>query len=204
MARPREFDDDAALDAAIQRFWKYGYEATSVRDLAESMGITCASLYNAFGDKQSVYRMALERYLDKGVRERIARLESSLPPLQAIVAFFGEVIEHAVSDRQGRGCMLVNTALEVAPHEPALRRLVADELAKMEAFFLRCLRAGRQDGTYPMSQAPEDVARLMLSVVLGIRVLARTRPRRDALEGLLKPVLGLIGLAPSLKERTTK
>ena len=65
MARPREFDEAAALDAAIQRFWSRGYEGTSVRDLAKSMRITGASLYNAFGDKRSLYRRALDCYVEQ-------------------------------------------------------------------------------------------------------------------------------------------
>ena len=63
MARPRQFDEDAVLDAAMQRFWNNGYEATSMRDLAEVTGLTTPSLYNAFGDKRAIYRLVLDRYL---------------------------------------------------------------------------------------------------------------------------------------------
>src|SRR5216684_2122933 len=86
MARPREFDDGAALDAAMDCFWRDGYEATSVRELASSMGITGTSLYNAFGDKRSLFRQVLQRYAERSTRERIARLESTLPPKQAVSA----------------------------------------------------------------------------------------------------------------------
>ena len=82
MARPREFEDHV-LDAAIQCFWAHGYEATSVRDLADSMGIGGASLYNAFGDKRSLFRRALDRYADQSFRDRVKRLEG-LAPRQAI------------------------------------------------------------------------------------------------------------------------
>src|ERR1700752_2477013 len=97
MARPREFDETTVLEAAMNCFWTQGFEQTSVRDLAAQMGITGASLYNAFGDKRSLYRQAFDCYLDRTVRERIARLEK-LPPLAAIRAFFGEIVEHAVND----------------------------------------------------------------------------------------------------------
>jgi TetR/AcrR family transcriptional regulator, transcriptional repressor for nem operon len=80
MARPREFDEAAVLDAAIEKFWQCGYEATSVRDLTEKMNIAGASLYNAFGDKRPLYERALNRYLDQTFRERIGRLEPNLPP----------------------------------------------------------------------------------------------------------------------------
>ena len=134
MARPREFDEEAALTAAIGCFWGRGYEATSTRDLADAMGIGGKSLYNAFGDKHALFRQALERYL-QGFDVRVSRLEGRMPPRQAIRAFFDEVVEQTLSDRDWKGCMLVNSALEVAPHDPDLRQVVAEGLAKVEAFF---------------------------------------------------------------------
>jgi TetR/AcrR family transcriptional repressor of nem operon len=114
MGRPREFDETAALDAAMDCFWRDGYEATSVRDLASRMGITGASLYNAFGDKRSLFREVLQRYVEQSTRERIARLESSLPPKQTVCAFLHEIVERSIDgDRRGR--LLVNTALEIEP-----------------------------------------------------------------------------------------
>src|ERR1700756_2373670 len=75
MARPREFGETTDLDAAMNCFWAQGLEQTSVRELADQMGITGASLYNAFGDKRSLYRRALDHYLEQTVRDRISRLE---------------------------------------------------------------------------------------------------------------------------------
>lgn len=170
------------LEAAMCCFWARGYEATSVRDLAEQMGLTGASLYNAFGDKRSLYRRALDHYLEQSVHERIRRLESTTAPYPAIRAFFDEVIERSVTDKQRRGCMLVNSALEVAPHDPEFRRFVSGELGHIEAFFRRCVTAGQKDGTIGRHQSADDQAKLLLSVLMGIRVLARTRPRRELLE----------------------
>jgi TetR/AcrR family transcriptional repressor of nem operon len=182
VARRREFDETAVLEAAMCCFWAKGYEATSVRDLAEEMGLTNASLYNAFGDKRSLYRRALDHYLRQSVHERVRRLEATKAPLPAIRSFFDEVIERSVTDKQRRGCMLVNSALEVAPHDPQLRKLVADELIYIEAFFRRCLAAGQKDGTVTSRQSAHDLSKLLLSVLLGIRVLARTRPQRSVME----------------------
>src|ERR1700740_2742972 len=71
MARPRKFDEATALDAAIECFWRRGYEATSLRDLTVSMGLTAPSLYNAFGDEEELFALALERYLDRNTRSRL-------------------------------------------------------------------------------------------------------------------------------------
>ena len=100
MARPREFDEAAVLDAAIERFWERGYEATSVRDLADEMNIAGASLYNAFGDKRSLYARALNRYLDQTFRERINRIESSLPPREATAAFLKKMSNGSVTTKK--------------------------------------------------------------------------------------------------------
>ena len=199
MARPREFDETAVLDAAMQQFWRYGYEATSVRDLALHMGITGASLYNAFGDKRSLFRRALAHYVDTSFGDRVGRFENSLPPIVALEAFFREIIDRSVQDEDRKGCLLVNSALEVAPHDPDFQATIAEVLIKVEAFFLRCVQAGQRTGEIPSTQSAEDLARLLLGVHLGIRVLARTRPERSLLEGLVRPALDL--LKPSNSNR---
>ena len=192
MARPREFDETAVLEAAIQCFWERGYEATSTRDLGTKMGITGASLYNAFGDKRSLYRRALDHYVDQSFRDRIARFEGHFAPREAIGAFFDEIVKRSLSDKQRKGCMLVNSALEVAPHDPEFQRVVNVVLKQVEAFFLRCVVAGQRDGTIANSQSAKDLARLLLSTLIGIRVLARTRPERALLEGLIRPIITLL------------
>ena len=192
MPRPREFDEVTALEAAIECFWRHGYEATSVRDLADSMGISGPSLYNAFGDKRELFVQALERYLDHSMRARIMRLEGSLSPKQAVCRFIEEIIERSLSDRKRRGCFLINSALEVAPHDPELGAVIADRLGEIESFFRRSIRAAQAEGTVPRNRVPRDLARLLLGVLLGIRVLARAKPDRALLEGVARPALALL------------
>jgi TetR/AcrR family transcriptional repressor of nem operon len=194
MARPREFDEEAALIAAIGCFWARGYEAASTRDLADAVGIAGKSLYNAFGDKRGLFRQALERYL-QGFDVWVSRFEGRMPSRQAISAFFDEIVEQTLCDPDWKGCMLVNSALEVAPHDPDLCQVVAEGPAKVEAFFRRCVAAGQQSGTIPAVQTADDLARHLLAVLLGLRVLARSGPERALLEGLLRPMFSLLGEA---------
>ncbi len=191
MARPREFDEATVLEAAMECFWARGYEATSVRDLALRMGITGASLYNAFGDKRALYRRSLDRYLDRSVRERIARVRE-LPPDQAIRAFFAEIVARSLADKRRRGCMLVNATLELAPQDAPFRKALAQALALIEAFFRDCVAAGQREGTITTARAADDLARHLLSVLLGLRVLARVRPERAVLEGAVSGALALL------------
>jgi TetR/AcrR family transcriptional regulator, transcriptional repressor for nem operon len=199
MVRPREFDEGAVLDAAVLCFWRQGYEATSVRDLVVQTGITAASLYNAFGDKRSLYQKALDHYVETSIADRIRRCEA-LPALRAIEVFFEDIVKRSLSDRDRKGCMLVNAALDVAPHDRAFRDIVAEVLVAIEAFFLACVRAGQADGTITRSLAAETLAQNLLGVLMGIRVLARVRPERALLEGVVAPALALLGVAPRAVE----
>jgi len=192
MARPREFDEAAVLDAAMQCFWNRGYEATSVRELTAGTGLNGASLYNAFGDKRGLYRKSLDRYIAQRFAERVDGFERRLPPRQALTAFFDEIVARALADQQRKGCMLINSVVEIAPHDRRLGRVIADVLVDIEGFFLRCVRAGQADGTISAAQTAEDLARLLLSTLLGIRVLARARPEPELLHGLLRPVWALL------------
>jgi TetR/AcrR family transcriptional regulator, transcriptional repressor for nem operon len=191
MARPREFDEALVLDAAIHCFWRYGFEATSVTRLTDRTGLTAASLYNAFGDKRGLFKRALERYVDLHVGERIERCRL-LPPREAVGAFFAEILNRSLTDRERKGCMLVNTALELAPHDAEFRAIAAGMLRRIEAFFLECIRNGQADGTIACSATPGGLAPHLLSVLMGVRVLARVRPETALLEGIVSQALALL------------
>ncbi|CAD6542435.1 HTH-type transcriptional repressor ComR [Paraburkholderia kirstenboschensis] len=196
MARPRGFDEQEVLEAASATFWLKGYEATSTRDLVRSTGLTQPSLYNAFGDKRGLYLRALEHYLDCTLRERIRRFESTVPPAQAITGFFDETIERSVSDPNKRGCMLVNSALEISSEDEAFRKLVATEIAEIREFFYRCLLAAQKSGAIAANVSAADAATHLLATVLGMRVLARVDPQRDVLTSAAATALALLGLPP--------
>jgi TetR/AcrR family transcriptional repressor of nem operon len=119
-----------------------------------------------------------------------------LPPRRAIEAFFRDIVKRSLGDRDRKGCLLVNAALDVAPHDPEFCRVVAAVLVRIEAFFRACVRAGQADGTIARSVTAETAARHLLGVLMGIRVLARVRPERALLEGVLAPALALLGAEP--------
>jgi TetR/AcrR family transcriptional regulator, transcriptional repressor for nem operon len=192
LARPREFEEEEVLDAAIECFWRRGLEATSVRHLTEATGVNQPSLYNAFGDKRELFAQALERYATRSMRERIERLEQKHPPKEAIRAFFRELVARTLSDPDHRGCLIVNSALEVAPHDAELKAVIASYLGEIEAFFCRCLERLKESGSLSTSLEPRDTARLFLGVLLGVRVAARAKPERALLEGMVRPALAIL------------
>ncbi|MGH8227503.1 MAG: TetR/AcrR family transcriptional regulator [Steroidobacteraceae bacterium] len=191
MGRPRQFDEEVVRDTTVRCFWNRGYEATSIKDLIEETGINAASLYNAFGDKRALFRMALDRYVERGIGERIRRFES-MPPREAIGAFFEDVLHRSLSDAERKGCMVVNSALELAPHDAEFRDIISDVLVRIEGFFLKCIKAGQTDGTITCSVPARSLAHHLLAVLMGVRVLARVRPGKAVLEGAIRPAIALL------------
>jgi len=192
MARLKDFDEERALDGAVDCFWKYGYEASTVRDLADAMKIGGASLYNAYGDKRALFSRSLERYANRSMRERIERMEAEHRPKEAIRAFLGEIIERSLKDPDRKGCLLINSALDVAPHDAAIGKVVAGYLDELRAFFRRNVEAAQREGQAPASLDAEEIAGHLLGVLAGIRVLARTGAGRKALESVARPALALL------------
>ncbi|WP_368414576.1 TetR/AcrR family transcriptional regulator [Falsiroseomonas sp.] len=196
MARPRSFDEEAALDAATGLFWQNGLASTSVRDLSAAMGLGLPSLYNAFGDKHALFTRCLDRYLEGSMRARMRRLEGTSGPRDAIETFLNEIVTRSLADP--RGCFLVNSALEVAPHDAQLRAAIAARLDELESFFLRMLHDGQADGSIARGRPAADLARLLVATVMGLRVLSRLRPEAEVLRGAARQVLA--ALDPAAEE----
>lgn len=195
MGRPRQFDEDAVLDAASEIFWARGYEATSTRELTACTGLTPSSIYAAFGDKRGLFRRALDHYLAR-LRGKMARLDEAGSPGRAIAGFFQDTIDQSLADPAQRGCMLVNSALEATPQEPELREAVAGELRLIEAFFRDRVAAAQRVGEISAACSADDAARQLLALLLGLRVLARVRPEPPLLTGAANQALAALGLPP--------
>ncbi|KAA0698502.1 TetR/AcrR family transcriptional regulator [Neorhizobium sp. P12A] len=194
MARPRQFDETQVLEAAGNIFWLKGFEATSTRDLAEGMGLTQASLYNAFGDKRGLYMKALRQYVDSRLYGRFARSTGAPTPGLAIVSYFSSIIRDSLADPDHRGCLLVNGAFEAQPDDVELQRVIAAETTEIEAFFRRHLTLAQESGEIPNSVPPEDLAKMLLAVQFGLRTLVRIRPERELLDGMIRPVMSMLTL----------
>ena len=192
MARLKSFDEQRALDRAVDCFWRRGYQATSVRELAGTMGIGGTSLYNAYGDKRALFVRCLARYANRSSRERMARMEEQHAPKQAVRAFLGEIIERSLKDPDGKGCLLVNSALDVAPHDADIAAAVAGHLGEIREFFRRNIEAARRSGDVPKTADADALSGHLLGVVMGIRVLARISRDRDLMEDIARPALALL------------
>ena len=174
----KQFSTEDALTKAMHAFWARGYEATSIQDLVASMGINRASIYATFGDKHSLFVEALRAYDERHRAAFLERLCQRHCGKAAIVKAFDEVIASALASGSRDGCLLVNTALELSPHDEAIADIVSAGLHQVEMFFRDMIKAGQALGEIRVSVDAEQTAQALLSLFIGLRVLTRSRPEK--------------------------
>jgi TetR/AcrR family transcriptional repressor of nem operon len=145
--------------------------------------MTTPSLYNAFGDKRAIYHLVLDRYVRRALESCSAIFGGDDPPLRALEWYFDALTEETRAYALQKGCFVVNTALEVAPHDADFRDLVTNVVGRIEKYMRDCIVRGQSDGTIRTKLPAADLARLFLGATLGIRVLARTSSERELLTG---------------------
>ena len=192
MPRSKAFDPDEALHKAMQVFWERGYEATSVQDLVQGIGINRFSLYSTFGGKHQLFVAALERYRDTIVADLVGELEQSTAGLAAIRQFFERLVNFFASAKGWRGCLITNTAVELAPHDPQAAAKVQAYVVRLEEAFYRVLLQAQQAQQLAAAHACRDLARFLTGSALGLGVLAKTSPGRQALEGYSRVILSVL------------
>lgn len=181
MARVREFDTDEAVTRAMGLFWERGYEATSLQDLTDALGIGRGSLYAAFGSKDGLYLKALARYRQDLAEPMLRALSAGADIRNTLRGLFGGLVDDAVADERRRGCMVVNAATERVPHDPATSRTVRDVLQTIEDAITDALSAAQERGELAADKDPRALAGFLVIFLNGLRVAAKTNPERTAL-----------------------
>jgi TetR/AcrR family transcriptional repressor of nem operon len=190
VARTKEFDPDAALQSALELFWRRGYEATSMADLVEHLGIGRASIYATFGNKHELYLKAMDRYTETRDPLLLAELSQPGPALPAVRAMVRRAAMEAAAP-QGRlnGCFVTNTAAELAPHDPAAARRVEISWEHVETPLHSALVRAQAQGELPGDRDPRALARMLLVLLQGVRVVGKASNDparvRDAVEQAL-------------------
>ncbi|WP_405663697.1 TetR/AcrR family transcriptional regulator [Streptomyces sp. NBC_01166] len=188
MARPRLFDEERALDAAMRLFWLQGYEATSTQDLCEATGLGRSSIYNTFSSKHTLFVRSLTRYLDSMTAGQHALLaDTELPATARLRALFTSVIDTEESNRRegrGIGCLGVNTSTELSGRDPEVAELLRRDLELRLASLGDVITAGQLAGEISRRRRPDDLARFLNAVVAGMRVSAQNGADRTTLEAV--------------------
>ncbi|MEI9415969.1 TetR/AcrR family transcriptional regulator [Mesorhizobium sp. Cs1321R2N1] len=171
--RPRAFDPDRALDAAMHLFWEHGYEATSLAMLREAMGLTPPQIYNAFTDKETLFRRALTRYHETEIGFALEALSALVSTGEAMRRLLLGAAEAYSRPGKPGGCLFVSGALAASPQAQA----IADELKAYrkasEAAIAARLAKGKAEGDVPENLSVEGFAKYIAGVMNGMSIQAR-------------------------------
>ncbi|MCX4822931.1 TetR/AcrR family transcriptional regulator [Streptomyces sp. NBC_01142] len=175
MARTKEFDPDAALQAALELFWRRGYEATSMADLVEHLGIGRASIYATFGNKHALYLKAMDRYAETchpQLFDELSQPGPALPAVRAVVRRFAT--ESTADEGRRNGCFVTNTAAELGPHDADAARRVEISWENIETLIHSALVRAQAQGELDKDREPRALARMLLVLMQGMRVVGKT------------------------------
>jgi AcrR family transcriptional regulator len=181
MARPREFDSPAVLDAALEVFWEKGYEATTTQDLCERTGLGRGSLYNAFGSKHGLYEQAIRRYAETKATRQLEVLADSGSVRERLRDLMLGVIEADLADPGRRGCLALNAATETSGRTGEVAGLVHQQFADLEEALAQLIAIGQRTGELSTDRPPLQAARAFQSAYYGLRVLAKVTSDKRAL-----------------------
>jgi TetR/AcrR family transcriptional regulator, transcriptional repressor for nem operon len=170
VGRPRTFDENAAVDAAVELFRVRGYRATTPAELGEALGIGRGSLYHAFGSKHELYRRALARYVEQQRRAFLDVLEGEGPADARLRAALGLVLDGGADPR---GCLVTTSAIEAPPDDEATAEAVRQVLADQQRALTLAIEAGRRGGDLPPGPDAAHVAEAMVALLNGVRVMQR-------------------------------
>lgn len=192
MARTKEFDPDVALTAALDVFWRQGYAATSMDDLARQLGLGKQSIYATFGNKRELYLRALERYRAVNSADLVELLAGADPVLPAIRGVLMSFVDEALLDEDRRGCFLVNCAMERVPHDERAAREVRTAFDTVEDALTDALIRAQAGGEVPDDRSPRTLARFLLTSIQGLRVIGKTTPERARMADAVDTVMAAL------------
>ncbi|MEU6819640.1 TetR/AcrR family transcriptional regulator [Streptomyces atriruber] len=198
MARPRSFDEERALDAAMHAFWANGYEATSTQDLCDATGLGRSSIYNTFTSKHDLFRRALTRYMDSMNANQLAILEDvERSATERVRALFDRVIDGELEQRRDGhsiGCLTVNTTVELAGRDPEAARMLERDLDTRLTALRTAIRTGQQSGDITSRRDADTLARYVNAMIGGMRVSAQGGADRVTLEAIAETALDALAV----------
>lgn len=182
MPRTKEFDPDQALDSAMELFWEQGYDATSMQDLVDHMGINRFSLYDTFGNKHELYLRALDRYREKMGGTILEQLASSDEGIGAIRAYFTTAIEHLMSRGGKKACLMVNSLAEKAADDREVRQCVMRNVKSLQSAFGKAVQRAQALGEIDAARDATELAQFLTTHLIGLNALAKGERNRKRLE----------------------
>lgn len=196
MARAKCFDQEEALQKAMRAFWARGYEATSIQDLVDCMGINRGSLYDTFGDKHQLFLAALDQYTDSSLTRGLALRKDGNSAL-ILKDYLYSFMYRTLGDPEKRGCFATNTTVERSSYDEQCAQKLREYYDRVEADLTFLIERGQTAGEIRNSRPAADLATFFVGVMQGIRVMGKVKPEETALRPMVEVALETLGSAVS-------
>jgi TetR/AcrR family transcriptional regulator, transcriptional repressor for nem operon len=192
MPRTKSFDEVEVLDKATDLFWAQGYNGTPPQTILDGTGLSRSSLYDTYGDKHSLFLKCLQHYRDTETVMGIRYLDEAPDPAAAIRRLFQGYWEYAEAYRCGKGCLMVNTLNEVAPHDPEVAAIVGENRQALEDAYYRAVRRGQQQGRIQRTHPPRALARYLVNNLWGLTTQIKLGIEKKVADDIVKIILSAL------------
>lgn len=173
LGRPIEFDPDQALQAAMEVFWRQGYEATSLQDLLQAMGLSKSSFYQAFGSKHELFQRCLALFRERQVKRMMSALNRAPSGREFLHGVLRSTAQEAHSPHPPKGCLIMNTATEFSGRDPLVSALVADGARDFAGVFRAAVIRAQEEGDISHSQNADTLAHYVVTTVSGLKTMVK-------------------------------
>ncbi len=192
MSRTKEFDPDVVLDRAMNIFWRKGYTATSVQNLVDEMGIQRGSLYATFGSKHELFLAALDRYRTRSYQRLTDVFTQAASPRTAIERALTAIVTDSMEKKKLYGCLITNSMVELAPHDPDAAARIEEHRLAVEALFRKAIEQGQQSGEFRSDETPAALTNFIFTLIQGLRVMSKTAATRDELDDAVRIAMSVL------------
>jgi TetR/AcrR family transcriptional regulator, transcriptional repressor for nem operon len=192
MARQREFDEKNVIETATNLFWKKGYNAVSTQDLIDAFGISRSSMYGAYKDKRSLFILALQHYRQTTSQGMINVLNENKSFKETISQLLTELIKDTVSDIDNKGCFIVNTAIELAPHDTEILKIIKENRENIVKALTISIEKGMENGEIKTNQNPKSLANYFYNLINGLRVDAKVHKDKNNYKEIVEIAMSVL------------
>jgi TetR/AcrR family transcriptional repressor of nem operon len=190
VTRSKEFEPEQVVGAAVDVFWRRGYSNTSMQDLVDHLGIGRGSIYATFGSKHELWVRALDRYCEDGAQAILDMLDAQGPLLPRLRGALVAMVDNDLNDRDRKGCMLVNAAMETLPLDSDTAALAHRNFTQIEQGIERAIRRAQSENEVASSVDAAATAAFLLTLIEGLRVVAKATADRGRLVKSIDVALG--------------
>lgn len=192
MARTKRFDEEEVLNNAMLFFWHKGYNGTSPQEILDELGLSRSSLYDTYGDKKSLFISALKRYRNTVTAQIIQILETSENIPETLKMLFQQAKNECFTGEDKRGCFMVNSKVELAPHDEEIATIVKENREALENAFTAAIKRGQEMGQLSKETPPRSLARFIMNNLWGLTVHSKSGADKKVFDDIIRITMSVI------------